>query len=156
MGDVIRELGGICRLLFEAHPTSAGLNGQNYVAMQELKTGDHPAMLYPRAPGCLFPHGTPRYRPRRPARRGLQRIRQLGHRARLRLLSGLEPLFMQRLFETPAAWAGKANLGCADAANHQRTSVWPAIARRSAEIKERRAIFTANAKANADTPTNNP
>jgi len=31
-----------------------------------------------------------------------------------------------------------------------------AIARRSAEIKERRAIFAANANANADTPTNNP
>jgi hypothetical protein len=31
-----------------------------------------------------------------------------------------------------------------------------AVARRSAEIKERRAIFTANANANADTPTNNP
>ena len=31
-----------------------------------------------------------------------------------------------------------------------------AIARRAAEIKERRAIFAANADANADTPTNNP
>jgi hypothetical protein len=31
-----------------------------------------------------------------------------------------------------------------------------AIARRSAEIKERWAIFAANANANADTPTNNP
>ena len=31
-----------------------------------------------------------------------------------------------------------------------------AIARRNAEIKERRAIFAANANANADTPTNNP
>jgi hypothetical protein len=29
-----------------------------------------------------------------------------------------------------------------------------AIARRNAEIKERRAIFAANANANADTPTN--
>jgi hypothetical protein len=31
-----------------------------------------------------------------------------------------------------------------------------AIARRNAEIKERRAIFAANANANADTLTNNP
>jgi hypothetical protein len=31
-----------------------------------------------------------------------------------------------------------------------------AIARRNAEIKERRAIFAANANASADTPTNNP
>jgi hypothetical protein len=31
-----------------------------------------------------------------------------------------------------------------------------AIARRSAVIKEYRAIFAANANANADTPTNNP
>jgi hypothetical protein len=31
-----------------------------------------------------------------------------------------------------------------------------AIARRNAEIKERRAIFAANAIANADTPTHNP
>jgi hypothetical protein len=31
-----------------------------------------------------------------------------------------------------------------------------AIARRNAEIKERRAIFAANANANADTPTNTP
>ena len=31
-----------------------------------------------------------------------------------------------------------------------------AIARRAAEVKERRAIFAANANANADTPTNNP
>jgi hypothetical protein len=30
-----------------------------------------------------------------------------------------------------------------------------AIARRNAEIKERRAIFAANANANADAPTNN-